>query len=80
MRRSLTAYDSPMRTAVAAICLAAVSALMLWLTISLWINGSIFFAILVGSVGVALLWALIDNVLVYPSRAKDGAVTDEPEA
>ena len=69
-----------MRTTIAAVCLAVVSAAALWLTISLWINGAIFFAILVGSVGVALLWALIDNVFVYRPPASDGlTTTDETE-
>lgn len=67
-----------MRTAIAAICLAAISAAALWLTVSLWINGSIFFAILVGSVGVALLWALIDNVFVYRPASPETGTPDEP--
>jgi hypothetical protein len=65
-----------MRTALGGLALAVVSAAALWLTISLWIGGSIFFSILVGSVGIALLWALIDNLFVYRPKAISAGETD----
>lgn len=58
-----------MRARLGAAVLVLAAAACGWVTFELWHGGLLFLAFITGSIGVSLLWALVDNVFVYRRRS-----------